>query len=203
MKQSFKITLAFCVISALAGCQSVPKSVSTDTLAKTANNTVDGTVGALDSGTKRISDIDNSRVRTITKAAPTTNANNPVGDLNVKDAVLSPLEDLNIRRREVPTLLTQIDDPYSPIADQSCKGYAVSIAELDAVLGADYDHPDVDLSSSEKFGERAKGVSHAGINAGAGLFIPGRGVIKEATGAGPRERYNRPSINAASLDVDF
>jgi len=130
-------------------------------------------------------------VRSVTKSQATNNANDPVGDQNVKDAALSPLEDLNIRRRDVPVLLTQIEDPYAPIADQSCTGYAVSIAELDAVLGVDYDHPDVDLSSSEKFGERAKSVSLAGINAGAGLFIPGRGVIKEATGAGPRERYNR------------
>lgn len=191
MKQTLKITLTFCLMSALIGCQSVPKTVNTDALAKTANNTVNGTVSALDSGTKRISDIDNTRVRSITKAPAIPNASNPVSDQNIKDAALSPLEDLNIRRRDIPTLLTQIDDPYSPIADQSCTGYAVSIAELDAVLGVDYDHPDVDLSSSEKFNDRAKDVTLAGVNAGAGLFIPGRGIIKEATGAGPRERYNR------------
>ena len=191
MKQTLKITLTLCLMSAFAGCQSVPKTVNANTFAKTANQTVDGTVGALDSGTKSISDIENTQVRSITKAPAVADANNPIGDQNFKDAALSPLEDLNIRRRDVPTLLTNIDDPYAPPANQSCAGYAASIAELDAVLGVDYDHPNIDLSSVDKFRDRAKGVSLAGVNAGAGLFIPGRGVIKEATGAGPRERYNR------------
>ena len=190
MTLKFKLALGLCVMISAAACQSTPKpNINKDTLAKAANNTVDGTVDALDNNTKKISDID--RISSVTKSPPVADATNPIGDQNLKDAALSPLEDLNIRRREIPTFLTELGDPYEPIVDQSCAGYAASIAELDTVLGADYDHPDVDLTSSDTFNERAKDVTLAGVNAGAGFFIPGRGIIKEATGAGPRERYSR------------
>ena len=189
MTLKFKLALSLCVMISAVACQTAPKPINTEAIAKTANNTVDGTVDALDNNTKKISDID--RLSVVTKSPAVADATNPIGDQNLKDAALSPLEDLNIRRREIPTFLTELGDPYTPIADQSCAGYAASIAELDAVLGADYDHPDVDLSSSDTFNERAKDVTLAGVNAGAGFFIPGRGIIKEATGAGPRERYSR------------
>jgi len=191
MKYNYKTVLTIALIAALSGCQTASKNVNSDALAKVANQTVDGTVQALDNGTNRIGDIENGRVQSVTKAPAILDAADPVSDQNIKDAVLSPLEDLNIRRRDVPDLLTQIDDPYAMPVDQSCAGYAVAVADLDTVLGVDYDDPSLDFSNSKKFNERAKSVGLAGVNAGAGLFIPGRGVIKEATGAGPRERFNR------------
>jgi len=191
MKQIFRAAFAISLITMVSACQTTSQTVNKDALAKTANSTVDGTVDALDAGSAAISDIDNKNVQSVTKAPAILDASDPISDQNFKDAALSPLEDLNIRRREVPELLTQISDPYDISQIQSCADYGTKIAELDAVLGVDYDHPDLDLSSSAKFNDRAKDVGLAGVNAGAGLFIPGRGIIKEATGAGPRERYNR------------
>ena len=189
MKRNFNLTLSVCMIAVLAGCQTTPKNVSTKDLKTGANNAVDGTINALDTGTKTIGAVD--RTGTVTKAPVITDSSDPVSNQNVKDAALSPLEDLNIRRREFPPLLINIDDPYALPADQSCAGYATSIAELDAVLGVDYDHPDLDLTSSDSFNERGKDLGLAGVNAGAGFFIPGRALIAEATGSAPRQRYIR------------
>ena len=189
MKQTFKLALTICAISALAGCQTASKKVNTEGLKTGANSAVDGTINALDTGTKTIGAVD--RTGTVTKAPVITDSSDPVSNQNIKDAALSPLEDLNIRRRDFPPLLVDIDDPYSLPADQSCAGYATSIAELDAVLGVDYDHPDLDLTSSDSFNERGKDLGLAGVNAGAGFFIPGRALIAEATGSAPRQRYIR------------
>jgi len=65
------------------------------------------------------------------------------------------------------------------------------VAELDSVLGIDYDNPDLDLSSADSFNERAKDLTLAGVNSGVGFFIPGRQLIAEASGSAPRERYIR------------
>lgn len=188
MKQTFKLALTMCVISALAACQTTSKT-SADGLKTSANKAVDNTVDALDSGTSTLGNLDRSG--TVTKAPAILDSSDPVSDQNIKDAALSPLEDFNIRRREIPALLTEIDDPYAVPADTSCAGFAASVAELDAVLGIDYDNPDLDLTSSDSFNERGKDLGLAGVNAGAGFFIPGRELIAEATGSAPRQRYIR------------
>ena len=187
MKHNIKLTIALCVISTLGACQTVPENG--EGFKTSANKAVDGTVDALNTGTERLGDLD--RKGTITKAPSIADSSDPVSDQNIKDAALSPLEDLNIRRREFPTLLTEIDDPYALPADTSCAGYARSVAELDSVLGVDYDHPALDLSNPDTFNERAKDLGLAGVNSGVGFFLPGRELIAEATGSAPRQRYIR------------
>ena len=188
MREIFKATLTLCVIGALAGCQTT-KNVNTESLKTGANNAVDSTVDALNTSTIALGKVDRSG--TVTKAPSIADSSDPVSDQNLKDAALSPLEDFNIRRREVPALLTEIGDPYALPADQSCAGYARSVADLDAVLGIDYDNPNLDLTSSDSFNERTKDLGLAGVNSGVGFFIPGRELIAEATGSAPRQRYIR------------
>ena len=52
---------------------------------------------------------------------------------------MSPLTDLNIRRAEVPDVLQAIRSPYQPIPKVTCPAVAKLVAELDAVLGRDFD----------------------------------------------------------------
>lgn len=191
LSRSFSLTALLMTASVLAACAMVPKSANTDALAKAANSAIDGTASVLEAGSGKVSGINNPNIQNVTKATAVADAADPVGDKTFKDAVLSPLSDFNIRRREFPELLAPIVTPYDPIADESCAGLAKDIAVLDEILGPDIDISDEEMKDGEKFQARARDVSIAGVASAAGVFIPGRSVIREATGAGDRDRAIR------------
>lgn len=188
-------SLLLCAALTLSACGTLPKNITgttnPETLAKAANTAIDGTASALETGTGKVSGIDAPSLQGVTQAPAVADAANPVGDRTFKDAVLSPLSDLNIRRREFPELLAPINSPYDPIGDDSCAGLSGEIAVLDEILGPDIDISDEELGESTKLKSRAKDVSIAGVASAAGGFIPGRSVIREATGAGERDRSIR------------
>lgn len=112
------------------------------------------------------------------------------------EAALSPLEDLNLRRDEIPPLLKDETSPYGiqPQITASCETIAVEIAKLDAILGIDYDTPlpdEENLTDAEKAERRAAQVSDATLgylSDEARGFIPFRGTVRWATGASRHER---------------
>ena len=111
------------------------------------------------------------------------------------DAALSPLEDLNLRRDEIPPLLADERSPYEvPGAmDLSCVDIAMMVAELDAILGNDFDYiaPERELSAEEKADRRAGQASDATlgyISSEARGFIPFRGAVRYVTGASAHDK---------------
>ena len=63
----------------------------------------------------------------------------------VDDAAMAPLEDLNLRRTEIPEILASARvQPYSLTGMETCPAIAAEIARLDAVLGTDVDMPHED-----------------------------------------------------------
>lgn len=113
------------------------------------------------------------------------------------DAVMSPLEDLNLIRDAIPDLLKDAGSPYEVEAAESmsCSLLALKIAELDAILGADFDAPapdeDDELSDEEKAERRAERASDATlgfISSEARGFIPFRGAVRYVTGASKHEK---------------
>jgi hypothetical protein len=109
------------------------------------------------------------------------------------DAALSPLDDLNLRRSEIPPLLAALDSPYQLNLSLSCEQIAASIAELDAVLGPDWDAPKPDerLRTEVLTDEAAKATLGA-VESGVTGWIPFRGLVRKATGAESHEnKYNR------------
>lgn len=72
---------------------------------------------------------------------------------NVKDAVdaaTGPLEDLNIRKREIPEpLKLAVRDPYATPEAKKCDDIRGQIAELDDILGADMQPQEVEVASAD------------------------------------------------------
>lgn len=109
------------------------------------------------------------------------------------DAALSPLDDLNLRRREIPPVLAAMESPYHLPAELSCEELDRMIAELDGVLGPDWDasQPDERLRT-EILGDEAAEAALGAVESGVTGWIPFRGLIRKVTGAESHEKkYNR------------
>ncbi len=112
---------------------------------------------------------------------------------DLTNAVLTPLDDFNVRRTEIPPVLAAMDSPYTLDADLTCDEISAAIADLDAVLGPDWDAPaPADRLMSEKLGDEASDAAMSAVESGATGWIPFRGLLRKATGAESHEaRYNR------------
>lgn len=91
------------------------------------------------------------------------------------DAALTPLEDINVRKVEIPAVLENMNSPYLQPVDGSCRGLRAEIAEYDRLLGPDFDAVD-----------RDKPMETTALNAVSstlGGIIPFRGLVRAASGA--------------------
>jgi hypothetical protein len=112
------------------------------------------------------------------------------------DAALSPLEDLNLRRDEIPALLKDARSPYevNGLATMTCAELAGRIGQLDAILGADWDFQEPaedELTDAERAERRAAQVSDATlgyVSSEARGFIPFRGAVRFVSGANRHEK---------------
>lgn len=108
-------------------------------------------------------------------------------------AASAPLDDFNLRRREIPQLLATLKVPYGPPGEMTCAGIEMDVAELDAVLGLDWDsgQPDERLNSEVLAEEASDAALDAVRNVSTG-WIPFRGLVRQATGAESHEKkYNQ------------
>ena len=114
----------------------------------------------------------------------------PVTDREVTaaDVAATPVNDLNLRRMEIPPLLLAAQErPYDLAGLKRCGQIASAIGELDAVLGDDLDLPQ-DGKDGPKPGRIAQSI--------VGKFIPFRGVIRELSGANAHQRRIDDAIEA-------
>ena len=51
----------------------------------------------------------------------------------------APVKAANLKKREIPEYLTELDNPYAAPQDVSCQGIAQEIAQLTEFLGPDWD----------------------------------------------------------------
>lgn len=108
------------------------------------------------------------------------------------DAALSPLNDLNVRRVEVPPLLAAIKSAYEPIPDVSCAAIAKMVTDLTVIVGRDTDAPPLpEQSLGDKAGEGAADMTLGAVSSTMTDFIPFRSLVREATGASAHERRLR------------
>jgi hypothetical protein len=101
-----------------------------------------------------------------------------------KQAVASPLQDLNVVRADIPAVLAAAQKaPYAVPADKGCAALTAEVQTLDAALGADLDTPPTDANPSliERSANDALRRTTEGV-------IPFRGWVRKLTGA---ERYSR------------
>lgn len=112
-------------------------------------------------------------------------------------AAMSPLNDLNVTRDEIPPVLKSIRSPYEPIPVVTCAGIARMVADLDAVLGRDFDAlPLPEKSFSDQVGSGAADLTLGTVSSTMSDFIPFRSLVREATGASAHERRLRAAFQA-------
>lgn len=110
---------------------------------------------------------------------------------DMRDVAVTPIADLNIAKDEIPAvLLESVEGPYAPAGSSGCDGIVQSIAELDRVLGPDYDLVD------EKNDRLSEGRIAQSV---VGSFIPFRSIIREVSGAADHRRQFEAAIMAGMM----
>lgn len=110
----------------------------------------------------------------------------------------TPLRDLGIDGRDIPEALkVAVENPYETRRLKTCNAIIADIAELDGVLGADYDiavesEDDGPNISAGRIGQKV-----------VGSVIPFRGILRELTGAADNERALRAAYTAGMARRGF
>ena len=113
---------------------------------------------------------------------------------------MSPLSDLNVRKKDVPVVLeAAMAKPYDLGGIKSCKGLTTSIMDLDVALGDDIDVATGEKSDEEKVANSAGAIAKSVI----GSFIPFRGVIREVSGANAQDRLWNKALYAGTARRAF
>jgi hypothetical protein len=116
-------------------------------------------------------------------------------DVSAKDVAATPINDLNIKKTEIPPLLiTAQDKPYDLAGLGSCASLTAAIIEIEKVVG-----DDIDLAAAANSNMQAGRVAQSVI----GAFIPFRGVIREVSGASSQDRKLRAAILAGNVRRGF
>lgn len=114
-------------------------------------------------------------------------------------AVTAPLEDLNLRRQEIPTVLLQAEsNPYDLRNMNRCPTIAAEIARLDEALGPDTDAPPSQNGSfmSERAADAAAGATLDAVRGVVTDFIPARGWVRRLSGADAHSKHVQSAIQA-------
>lgn len=110
------------------------------------------------------------------------------------EAAMSPLEDLNLRREDIPDILEAMSSPYADPVPPSCDAIADEIAALTVHLGPDHDLPEPeqdDPDRAEWAADKSAETALDFVASEASGFIPFRGLVREATGANAHDRAVR------------
>lgn len=132
----------------------------------------------------------------------------------VIDAATGPLEDLNIKQRDIPPLLEKIaEDPYAPPTPLKCAKIRTELGELEALLGPDIkpaaegvemahnervfsDIQNLQMPDAETVADTGGDFLHdkiIGLVRDQTNILPFRSVLRSITGA---NRYQRKVENA-------
>ena len=108
------------------------------------------------------------------------------------DAAMSPLEDLNLRRDEIPPLLLEIQSPYEMPREYDCYEISTMVYRLDPVLGPDWDAPNEEKREwNEQAADGMAGAALDTVSSEASGIIPFRSVVRKVTRAEQHARaYN-------------
>ena len=115
------------------------------------------------------------------------------------DAAMSPLEDVNLIRDEIPEYLKTIKNPYNVELEISCDEIGREVTRLDALLGRDWDIPPPDKKGlSDQAADGASTAFLDTVSSSASGLIPYRGIVRTVTGANShatkvRKAYERGS----------
>lgn len=116
---------------------------------------------------------------------------------NWGDAFTAPLEDLNLKRQQIPDILeSAITKPYDLTGLDHCEAIAAEVARLDTLLGKDFDEPPPppdQRTNTEKGKEFANNSAVGAVRNATRSLIPFRGLVRQVTGA---DRHAKEMDNA-------
>ena len=121
-------------------------------------------------------------------------------------AATAPLDDLNLRREYIPTVLLQAEaNPYDVRNLNRCSTIGAEIARLDEALGPDRDEPPAPDGSTlgERAGDAASKAALDAIRDASTDFIPGRSWIRRLSGAEQHSRHVQAAIQAGRMRRAF
>jgi len=114
-------------------------------------------------------------------------------------AVTAPLEDLNLRRQVIPTVLLQAQsNPYDLRNMNRCATIAAEIARLDEALGPDTDAPPAQDGAflSGRAADAAAGATLDAVRGAVTDFIPARSWVRRLSGADAHSKHVQAAIQA-------
>ncbi len=121
-------------------------------------------------------------------------------------AATAPLDDLNLRREAIPTVLLQAEaNPYDLRNLNQCATIGAEITRLNEALGPDTDEPPSPDGSflSERAADAASAAALDAIRDAATDFIPGRSWIRQLSGAEQHSRHVQSAIQAGRIRRAF
>ena len=117
-------------------------------------------------------------------------------DPDVMEVAKTPLRDLNIDAQDIPpVLMTAAQNPYATEGLGQCNAIVTAIADLDSVLGGDYDIATDDGNDRFSEGRIAQKM--------VGSLLPFRGIVREVTGAASNDRAMRAAYTAGMVRRSF
>ena len=129
-------------------------------------------------------------------AAPAPVLTQVMPEPDVTEVAKTPLRDLNIDPKDIPEpLRVAVESPYETARLKNCKVIIGDIAELDRVLGADYDIAESDGKDRLSEGRIGESV--------VGSIIPFRSIVREVTGAASNERALQAAFTAGMVRRAF
>jgi hypothetical protein len=118
----------------------------------------------------------------------------------VGTAATAPLDDLNLRRQEVPEVLIAAHRaPYSTEGLRRCPAIIAQIDELDNALGPDVDQPEPVQGTGDQTANAALDV----VRETATDFIPFRSWVRRLSGAAAHDRSVQAAIRAGLVRRGF
>ena len=119
------------------------------------------------------------------------------------DAVTAPLEDLNLKRENIPQILADaIEKPYDLTGLDHCEAIAAEVGKLDALLGKDFDEPPPpkdDRSMTQKGESMGNNAAVGAVRGAARSIIPFRGLVRQMTGADAHQKQVDTAIQAGKV----
>jgi len=124
----------------------------------------------------------------------------------VGDAVIAPLNDLNLVRSGIPEVLVKAaGEPYGVPMDLSCQHLSGLIVDLDEYLGLDLDAPKSASGPSllERGAEQAENAGVSALRDTTQSIIPFRGWVRKLSGADRNSKKVAAAITAGSVRRAF
>jgi hypothetical protein len=115
-------------------------------------------------------------------------------------AATAPLDDLNLRRQQVPeVLISARRAPYGTVGLGRCRDVIAGIDDLDEALGPDVDQPDPETGT----GDQAANLALDMVRDTATDFIPLRSWVRRLSGAAAHDREVQAAIRAGLVRRGF